>query len=305
MVVNQSVEEGPSYLDHSRDGRGQGGWYLLGLLVILFVWIIFGSFFGAALGSVFGVGSSTAAPWQVLLTDLAPFALLFAGVLLVVRYVLGRPARTVVTGRPRVSVSRILYGALVFALLTAAGTAVDFLVHRDSYHVTFDLGRFIPVTIVALLLIPIQSAAEELLFRGYLVQWTSLGTDNRRRPMTGVPRIATLAAVSGLLFALPHLLNPEAQGAQAYAWLAWFALGAGWAWAAVLDGRIELGIGAHIANNLFSILAVGYSISVVPTASAVTTNQIDWPLSIVSAFVIAVLFVLITCRGLRPRAATS
>lgn len=304
-MAEPSGPQEQSYLDHSRDGRGQGGWYLLGLLVILFVWIIFGSFFGAALGSVFGVGSSSGAPWQVLLTDLAPFALLFAGVLLVVRYVLGRPARTVVTGRRRVSVRRILYGAVVFALLSAVGTGVDFLVHRDSYTVTFTLDRFIPIAIVAVLLIPIQSAAEELLFRGYLVQWTSLGTGNSRRPLTGLPRIATLAAVSGLLFALPHLLNPEAQGAQAYAWLAWFALGAGWAWAAVLDGRIELGIGAHIANNLFSILAVGYSVSVVPTASAVTTNLIDWPLSIVSAFVIAVLFVLITCRGLRPRAATN
>ena len=43
-----------SYLDHSRDGRGNGGFYLLGLLVILMVWLVPGSLLTIALASLLG-----------------------------------------------------------------------------------------------------------------------------------------------------------------------------------------------------------------------------------------------------------
>lgn len=52
---------------------------------------------------------------------------------------------------------------------------------------------------VAVTLMWLQTTAEEWLFRGYVVQWLSLSTG---RPLV-------LAAVSGALFALPHLANPE------------------------------------------------------------------------------------------------
>ena len=307
--VTAPESETGSYLDHSRDGRGQGGWYLLGLLVVLLFWIIGGSLMASALSVALGGssdGTAALSDWRRLIVDLAPFVLLIAGVLVTVRFVLGRPARTVVTGRSRVSLRRIGFGAVVFALLMVPAALADSLLHPGAYHFTFDAQRFVPVAIVAVLLIPLQSSAEELLFRGYLVQWTSLGTDRpNSRTSRGVGRVAILAGVSGVVFSLPHLLNPEAAGVQGYAWLAWFFLGAGWAWASVLDGRIELAIGAHIANNLVGVLLVGYSVSVIPTASVWTTAVIDWPVGITTNAVLAVLFVLITCRGLRPRSETN
>lgn len=300
--------QGRSYLDHSRDGRGQGGWYLLGLMVILLVWVIVGSVFAALLGLALGATAegSDLTGWKSLVADLLPFSLLALAVLGTVRWVLGRPARTVVTGRPRISVGRMLYGAAVFALLLAAGTLVDSLLHPGAYRFTFDPATFVPAAIVCLLLIPVQSGAEELLFRGYVVQWTSLGTDRPHgRSLAGWQRMAVLTGVSGLVFAVPHLANPEADGAQAYAWLAWFFLGAGWAWASIVDGRIELAIGAHTANNLFSVLVAGYSGSVLPASGVWTTNVLDWPITIVTSAVAAVLFVLITGRGRRSRSETS
>ena len=307
MSMSPSDSAAPSYLSHSRDGRGNGGYYILGLLVILFTWIIVGSLFSAFIASALtgnaqGTGGTD---WQRLLIDLLPFALLFLGVLFAVRFVLDRSARTVVTGRPRVSVRRILVGAGVYAGLLAVSSFADALLHPGAYQATFAADRFIPAAIVVLLLIPVQSSAEELLFRGYVIQWTSLATDRPGRTAKPLVRIAVLSGVSGIVFALPHLANPEAQGAQAYAWLVWFFLGAGWAWASVLDGRIELAIGAHIANNVFGILIVGYSVSVVPTAGIWTTSVLDFPVMIVTSAVLAVAFVLITCRGLRPRSETN
>ena len=307
MSVLPPDSAAPSYLAHSRDGRGNGGYYILGLLVILFTWIIVGSLFSAFIASALtgNVEGTGAADWQRLIIDLFPFMFLFLGVLLTVRFVLGRSARTVVTGRPRVSIARILVGAGVYAGLLAVSSLVDALLHPGAYQATFSAERFIPAAIVVLLLIPVQSSAEELLFRGYVIQWTSLATDRPGRSAKPLVRIAVLSCVSGIVFALPHLGNPEAKGAQAYAWLVWFFLGAGWAWASILDGRIELAIGAHIANNIFGILIVGYSASVVPTAGIWTTSVLDFPVMIGTSAVLAVAFVLITCRGLRPRSETN
>jgi len=287
----------PSYLDLSREGAGSGVRYLLGLVTILLSWLILGSLLGAGLGAALG-GS---VGWRSLVVDLGPFVLLLGGVLLAVRHVLQRPARTVVTARPRVSVRRVLVGAGVWAGLTAVVTGVDAALHPDAYSLTFAAASFIPLAVVALLLVPMQAASEELLFRGYLMQWTSLAGPTGRTLL----QVAALAAVNGLLFGVPHLLNAEAQGAQAYAWLYWFFLGAGWAWASVLDGRIELAIGAHIANNLFAILVVSYTGSSIASTGIWSTSVLDLPLSIAAAGVISVLFVLITCRGLRPRSGTS
>lgn len=307
VVPAAAGEFGSSYLDHSREGKGQGGFYLLGLLVILMAWLIVGSIVSGLLaaaltGSVEAVGASD---WQRLIIDLLPFSLLAIGVLLAVRLVLGRSARTVVTGRPRVSIRRILAGAGVYVGLMAVTSTVDALLHPGAYALTWGPARFFPVAVVVLLLIPVQASAEELLFRGYIVQWTSLATDRPGRRMAPIPRLCVLASVSGLVFALPHLANPEARGAELYAWLVWFILGAGWAWVSVLDGRIELAIGAHIANNVFAVLIVGYSASVIPTAGVWTTSVLDFPLMIASTAAVAVAFALITCRRLRPRSGTS
>ena len=182
-------------------------------------------------------------------------------------------------------------------------SAVGYALAPADYTWTFEASRFIPVAVVTLLLIPLQAGGEEVLFRGYLMQWTTLGFD--RRSLSPRTRLIVLAAISGVLFGIPHVINPEAEGAEWYAWLAWFFLGAGWAWVAIVDGRIELAIGAHIANNLMGVLVIGYSNSVLPVESLWTTPVLNLPATIVSSAIAAALFIVITCRGLRPRWGTN
>jgi hypothetical protein len=106
-----TAEPNGSYLDQSRLGRGSGGFYLLGLMIILFSWLIAGSLVAVGV-SLLLTGAelppdSTPA-WQRLTVDLLPSVAMLVGVLVVVRWVLARPTRTVVTGRPRISVRRML-----------------------------------------------------------------------------------------------------------------------------------------------------------------------------------------------------
>lgn len=281
----------PSYLDHARDGRGSWLTYSLGLVLIGFGWLFLGGLLALVVAAAVAPGTApdalgTLSGTSGLVVALVGFVPFLLATPLVVRYVLGRPWLTVVTAARGIDWGRVLQGAGWWTLLIAIGTGIDAVVHRGSYTFAFDLGAYLPYAVAALLLIPLQTTAEELLFRGYLVQWLSLRTR----------RIVVLSVADGLLFAVPHLANPEAAGAQWYAWLIWWMYGAGWTWVSVRDGSIELAVGAHAANNLFGTLVVGYSAGALPVLSIWTTSVLDLPLSIAVIAVTMPVFVLVTRR---------
>ena len=283
----------PSYLDHARDGHGSWPYYLVGLLLVLLAWLYAGGLLSVLLAFLVSPGTTVASLDSIggaagLAVSLVAFVPFLLATPLVVRYVLGRPWRTVVTGASQIAWGRAAVGAAAWFALVAVGSAIDWLLHRDDYRFSFEPSRFLPFLLVALLLIPVQTSAEEVFFRGYLMQWERLATSNRW----------LLAGINGLLFAVPHLANPEARGAWWYAWLVWFVYGAGWAWVSARDGGIELAVGAHAANNIFGVLVVGYDAGALPVGSVWTTSTLDLPLTIAAAVVVQVLFVLLT----RPRA---
>jgi len=82
--------------------------------------------------------------------------------------------------------------------------------------------------------------AEEIIFRGWLLQQTGAFTRN----------LALVLAVNAIVFSLAH--GDPSPGA----FLARCALGAGWAWIVLQLGGIEFAAGAHFANNLGIALLV-------------------------------------------------
>jgi len=112
-----------------------------------------------------------------------------------------------------------------------------------------------PLLIVVVLLVPLQSAAEELLFRGYLMQGIGLAL---RRGWAAL-------AVTSLVFAAVHLGNPElARFGRGF--LVYYAgIGLLLGLATLLDDGLEVAIGAHVANNLWGALVVSFPGSVLDT----------------------------------------
>lgn len=107
-------------------------------------------------------------------------------------------------------------------VLTLAATSVD----RATY------------AAFAIVLLVIAAAAEEIVFRGWLLKHTGAFTRNP----------AILMAVNGVLFALIHF-DPNLG-----AFLVRAAMGAGLTWMTLRTGGIELAIGAHAANNIAILL---------------------------------------------------
>jgi membrane protease YdiL (CAAX protease family) len=223
--------------------------------------------------------------WQKLLRDLVTFIPFFLATPLVWRYATGLPVARLVNMRGRIATPRIGVGFLAWFALSALSSGVDWLLHPAAYRVTFEASTFVPFALVVLLLLPLQSSAEELFFRGWILRWA------HNLPMP------TRVVISGLVFALPHAGNPEATGQAVAALGAWFLLGAGWAYVSVRDGGIELALGAHLANNLFSLLIVGYDGAALPTSAIMTTSALHMVATLASLVVMVPLFVLVT----RPR----
>ena len=98
--------------------------------------------------------------------------------------------------------------------------------------------------IIAIALLILASAAEELVFRGWLLKHSAAYI---RNPVA-------LMALNGLLFAAIHL-DPNLD-----AFLVRAAMGAGLTWMALRLGGIELGIGAHAANNVVIVLLLRRSL---------------------------------------------
>lgn len=250
-------------------------------VVILTTWLYLALFISLAMNSLLPKDSA----WQRLLHDLITFLPLFVVTPVAWHVVTGRPVRELINNKGRVDASRIGLGFFVWLTLSATTTAVDWLTHRDDYRFTFSWPTFLPFALVALALLPVQTWAEEFFFRGWILRWCA--------PLPAVAQVL----ISGTVFALPHFRNPEAVGQAAPALAAWFLLGAGWAYVSVRDGGIELAMGAHLANNMFALLLVGYDDAALPTSAVASTGSLNMVGTLIALAMVVPAFVFLT----RPR----
>ncbi len=202
------------------------------------------------------------------------------GLFLAVRFLHKRYLKTVVTPLETISWKRILQGFGVFFVLIAAATLLEVLFKPGEYQVTFDWKQFLIFLPIALVVTPLQVAAEELLFRGYIMQGLGLLSRYAAVPVLG----------SSLLFMLAHLTNPE-MAEDAYLMpLLYFLMGLFLAFITVKSNSLELAIGVHAANNLFTVLVMNYANSALPAPSIFTASEVDPLASLISFVAVAAVF---------------
>ncbi len=264
------------YLALADAGRNAWWRYALGLAFIAAGWLVGGAYAYAVIldSTIFGSVNEFVAINASVLT-------LLIAVVVVVAMLHSRTWRTLVTPRPRLDWRRMAGGATVWIVLASVCALVESLLYPGRYALSLDVQRWLPFVAAALLLTPLQCAAEELVFRGYLVQ--ALGR------MLRWP--AALAALSAAVFTVPHLFNPEiaAYGMGIMA-ANYFVMGLFLASVALRDGRLELAIGAHAGNNLLLVLFINYEDSVFRTESMFTAGALDPVYSLVTLALSAAAF---------------
>jgi len=154
--------------------------------------------------------------------------------------------REIITSRLRVDWKRILTAFVIWGIFSAASVFVIYYFEPGTYILQFNPEKFIVLAIVALLMIPIQTTAEELIFRGYLMQGFGLLSKNRWVPL----------ALTSIIFGLMHLANPEV--AKMGYIVSAFYIGTGLFLGIItlMDEGTELALGFHAANNLTAALLV-------------------------------------------------
>ncbi|MDR2650932.1 MAG: CPBP family intramembrane metalloprotease [Prevotellaceae bacterium] len=183
----------------------------------------------------------------VLILMLFPFVVGMITLWLLINRMHKRTFSMTVNGGESVRWSHVFVGFSVWFLLMFVFFAVNYIVDPDNFKVQFNISEFIPLLVISLLFIPIQTTYEEYMFRGYLAQGIAAWTKNRW----------LVICIPGLLFGLMHFANTEVSEHGFWVVMPQYIIfGLFFGFVAVMDDGIELPIGMHAANNLFACLFV-------------------------------------------------
>jgi membrane protease YdiL (CAAX protease family) len=121
----------------------------------------------------------------------------------------------------------------------------------------FDIKQFLIVALIGFVGIFIQAGSEEMLFRGYLMQFAKRFTSNKYI-FIGLP---------ALLFALPHIINISDLGGTLWVAVPYMISGIFYGWFAYRTGSLWMSLGLHLSNNFGSLVFVGTKGDVLPSAA--------------------------------------
>ena len=89
------------------------------------------------------------------------------------------------------------------------------------------------------------------------------------------------------------MLNPEANVNYPLLGFYYFAFGFCLAFITLREGKLELALGAHAANNLFSVIIANYAITALPSPSLFTIKVLDAGFSVPVAILGMGLFIFL------------
>jgi uncharacterized protein len=239
------------YLSIAPQGKNQWWRYVFGILLSLFFWIIIGGIVSIMMAFFF-IGGIKMEPVMALVSSRSieafvvnniMFIFWLVGTVLAVHGIHCRSAWGLVGADHRINWRRLSYGFTVWFMISMIPSFVSLWISPGEYKFDFDVNKWSVAFLLVMILTPIQTSAEEIFFRGYLLQGMGLIT---RQPLV-------LIFSNGLLFMLPHLGNPEVANGFFWVALQYFVIGVFLAFITLQDNRLELALGVHAANNITHI----------------------------------------------------
>jgi len=277
----------PAFADAAVVGRN-GWWrYLLSLIVIVVTTFalqaglaVVAYALGVPVLDLFGDGDDAASQSMA---SPAGFALLMLSVaamlpatLLAVRWVHRRPIGTLFTARPAFAWRACGISAVVPLAAVVVLTAAMAVARPGTVEVVFEPGAFLLFLPLVLALVPLQVAAEEVLFRGYVLQAVA------RLSRRWWPRLLVPAA----LFTLAHMWNAEFRAGGLWAAVDYAAVALYLGYLALRGGGLEHAIGFHAGLNTAFFAFVGLSVADFRTPTVVLIADYDFRLGLLGTVLI-------------------
>lgn len=183
---------------------------------------------------------------RVLVEGLIPFAIFLAALFFWVKYVHRQSITSLTTSRAKIDWKRFFFSFFFWGILTSSLILIGYLMSPDDFIINFKLESFIFLVIIALLLIPLQTSFEEYFFRGYLMQGLGIVVKNKWFPLL----------FTSITFGLMHYANPEVDKLGPIIMVYYIGTGLFLGIITLMDEGLELALGFHAANNLFTVLLV-------------------------------------------------
>lgn len=194
---------------------------------------------------------------RFLIESLIPFVFGLIALFIWVKFIHKQTLTSFTSSRNKIDWKRIFFAFFLWGIITAFFILLDYKISPENYQWNFDINKFLMLTLVGVLLIPLQTSFEEYFFRGYLMQGLGIATKNKLFPLI----------FTSVIFGLLHIANPEVDklgyGILVYYVGTGFFLGI----ITLMDEGLELALGFHAANNLITALLVTANWTVFQTDS--------------------------------------
>ena len=243
------------YLQQASLGKRSYFSYILTIIILIAIIIVVGQLAYRVGMSVVGIPESHYNDFTLsqardemgknlfLIVNLFPFVVQFFVILLAIRFVHKRPLLSIFTARSSFDWKRFFLSFGLFGLALALGLTHTFLT-KDTTKWNYHPETFWMLMGLSFFVLPLQTAFEELMFRGYMLQGS---IRLLKKP------IATVL-ISSFLFAVLHFENPEVKKLGEVLVIYYFASGLFMSLLTVLDNGLELSLGFHTVNNIFGTL---------------------------------------------------
>ena len=177
---------------------------------------------------------------------LISFVFILAALYIVVRYLHNQTILSVTTARETVDWGRIMFSFSVWSAFAVAATMLSYYSSPADFVFNFKPIPFAILVLIGVILIPIQTSAEEYIFRGYLMQGFANLAKNKWFPLL----------MTSLIFGGLHLLNPEVDKLGPIIMIYYIGTGLFLGIITLMDEGLELALGFHASNNLIGALLI-------------------------------------------------
>jgi membrane protease YdiL (CAAX protease family) len=218
---------------------------------------------------------------------MVPMVLSFFALILSIRYIHGLSFTQIFTSARKFRWKNFTFAFVVWGVLLIVAEIFSYQIEPENYVFEFNPSSFFPLLIIALIMIPLQAGAEELYFRGNLMQ--GLGLLSRSRVIA--------LMVTSIIFGLMHISNPEVkQFGIAVSMTYYIGFGLLMGLLVLLDGGLEMPLAIHAINNIYGAVFVGYTGSVLQTPALFKVTKYSASNMLIMFSIAAAIFLLIGAR---------
>ena len=174
------------------------------------------------------------------------FCGMLLGVILCNKFINKNSFLSLTTSRSKIDFKRVFFSFSVWGSFSFIMIIIGYFMFPENYEINFNLKPFLILALIVVVLLPIQTSAEEYLFRGYMMQNLGLITRNRWFPLL----------FSSVAFGLLHGANPEIEKFGSIVFVFYIGSGLFAGIMTLMDDGMELALGWHAANNMVAALLV-------------------------------------------------